>query len=297
MNELLQKELITIGEFTLKVYDLVVFGALALGAIVVSIVMRIMINRLAEGRDVREQANIHIVGKLVYYVLLVVGFMLALSSLGMDISKIALLASALSVGIGFGLQSVFNNFVSGIILLFERSIKVGDVVELEDGMLGTVREINIRSTRVNTPDNMDVIVPNSEFVSTRVRNWTFSDRYRRVRVPFGVHYKSDKEVVRKAALEAASRVPLTITDVEDRAPQAWLLEFGDNSLNFELIVWVDPKAVSKPMALRASYMWELETSFKEYDIEIPYPQRDIHLRTVYGEEDAPIPLSQSQESP
>lgn len=279
--EWLNIELLKIGDTSLILMDLVVFAGLLIGAMLASSIMHRMILRLAEGRDAGDQANIHIVGKLVYYCFMALGVLLALSALGLDIGKIALLASALSVGIGFGLQSIFNNFVSGIILLFERSVKVGDVVEISDGLIGVVKEINIRSTRINTPDNMDVIVPNSEFVSSRVNNWTYTDRYRRVHVPFGVHYKSDKEQVRKAVLEAAVRIPLTLTTVPDKEPQVMLLNFGDNSLDFELIVWADPKAVTKPMALRAAYMWEIETSLKEYGIEIPYPQRDLHLRSGF----------------
>ncbi|MGM0565106.1 MAG: mechanosensitive ion channel family protein, partial [Pseudomonadota bacterium] len=264
LKRIMEQQLLSIGEVTVTVMDVTIFSALVLGFWLVSAVMRRMITRLAKDRDYHEQANIHIVGKLVYYVLLALGALLALSTLGLDISKVALLASALSVGIGFGLQAVFSNFVSGIILLFERSVKVGDVVEFADGLLGTVREINIRSTRINTPDNMDVIVPNSEFVSGRVNNWTYSDRYRRVRVPFGVHYKSDKSQVKTAVLEAAGRVEQTLSGIEGRDTDVWLVGFGDSALNFELIVWVDPKVVAKPMALRAAYNWEIETSLKEH---------------------------------
>ena len=151
---------------------------------------------------------------------------------GLDFTNLALVAGALSVGIGFGLQSIVSNFVSGLIILFEQTLRVGDYIELDTGLTGTVKSINVRSTLINTNDNIDIVVPNSEFVTARLTNWTLGERILRVRIPFGVAYGTDKELVRKAALEAAEKVPYTLSHMPGRKPDVWLVEYGDNSLNF-----------------------------------------------------------------
>ncbi len=174
--------------------------------------------RHAGEREARSRAAIYTVSRLVSYALYTIGLMVALSFLGIPTSQFAVLAGALGVGLGFGLQAIFSNFISGIILLFDRSLRVGDFVELGSGLHGEVRDINIRSTLIATNDNIDILVPNSEFVTGRVVNWTHGDMSRRLRVPFGVAYGSDKELVKKAALEAAAEVPFTLTHEGPRRP-------------------------------------------------------------------------------
>ena len=180
---------------------------------------------------------------------------------------------------------VFSNFVAGLIILFEKSLKVGDFVELESGVTGEVKEINMRSTLITTNDNIDIPVPNSEFVGGRVIIWTLREVCRRTHIPFGVAYGTDKELVRKAALEAADLIPWTLKNRKGRHPLVWFVEFGDSSLNFELVVWLNPDAVKRPGAVQSGYLWEIETKLKEYGIEIPFPQRDLHLRSVFGIKD------------
>ncbi|HXT20964.1 MAG TPA: mechanosensitive ion channel domain-containing protein [Thermoanaerobaculia bacterium] len=238
--------------------------------------------RHAGERQPRSRAAIYTLSRLAKYVLYVVGLLLALSFLGIPTSRFAVLAGALGVGLGFGLQAIFSNFVSGIILLFERSLRVGDFVELESGLRGEVRDINIRSTLISTNDNIDILVPNSEFVSGRVVNWTHGDGSRRIRVPFGVAYGSDKELVKKAAVEAAASVPFTLALEGARRPQVWLVGFGDSSLQFELVVWLTPEATKRPGAVQAGYMWALETALGKYGLEVPFPQRDLHVRSLFG---------------
>ncbi len=248
------------------------------------------LTRIASYRPNVTRAALYTLNRLVHYVILTVGFLIALSSIGIDLSKFALFVSALGVGVGFGLQTLISNFVAGLMLLFERTLKVGDFIELESGLMGEVREINIRSTLITTNDNIDVVVPNSAFVSGHVMNWTLRDVYRRIHVPFGVAYGSDKELVRKAALEAAAQVEHTLDDHESRAPKVWLTEFGDSSLNFELIVWLTSDAVKRPGAVRADYLWAIETALKKYGIEIPFPQRDLHVRSWSAEARVPKPV-------
>ena len=225
------------------------------------------------------QASLYTIGRLSHYTIIIVAVFVALTSMGLDFTNLALVAGALSIGIGFGLQSIVNNFVSGLIILFERTLRVGDYIELDTGLTGTVKGINVRSTLINTNDNIDIVVPNSEFVSTKLTNWTLNEHILRVRIPFGVAYGSDKELVRQAAIEACDEVSYTLTHMRGREPDVWLVEYGDNSLNFLLLVWVNRQGARRPTRTRAAYLWALETKLNEYGIEIPFPQRDLHLRS------------------
>jgi hypothetical protein len=152
-------------------------------------------------------ARIHMLNRLLRYGVWVVGTLVALNYIGIDLTGITLLGSAFAVGLGFGLQNIVSNFVSGVIILLEQSLKVGDFVDLQSGVRGHVREIAMRYTRVSTNDSLDVLVPNSEFINGRVSNWTLDDSHRRMHVPFGVAYGTDKERVRDAARVAAAAVP------------------------------------------------------------------------------------------
>lgn len=254
-------------------------------AIWVSKLIRHGLERVMSRGSTMSRSSVYMLGRVFHYIILITAVLVSLSSLGLDFTKLAFIAGALGVGIGFGLQAIFSNFISGIIVLFERSLKVGDYVELESGVTGEVREINIRSTLITTNDNVDILVPNSEFVNGRVINWTLRDAHRRMHVPFGVAYGSDKELVRKAALEAADNVEFTLHDVPGRAPQVWLTGFGDSSLDFELVVWLTAHAVVRPGAVNAAYTWELETALGKYGLEIPFPQRDLNVRAFFGRKD------------
>jgi small-conductance mechanosensitive channel len=267
-------------------------AAAALTVVVVWLLGRLVdraFRRHAEQRSVRTRAAIYTISRLTQYSLYAIGFLLALGFLGIPTSRFAVVAGAIGVGLGFGLQAIFSNFVSGIILLFERSLRVGDFVELESGVHGEVRDINIRATLITTNDNIDILVPNSEFVSGRVVNWTHGDVARRgggvtrrLHIPFGVEYGTDKELVKKAALEAAAEVPSTLELDGSRRPQVWLVNFGQNSLEFELVVWLTPDATKRPGVVKAGYLWALHTALCKYGIEIPYPQMDVHLRSLLG---------------
>lgn len=221
-----------------------------------------------------------LLGQVLKVGFMTVAILIAISTLGVDLTALAVFGGALGVGIGFGLQSIFSNFISGVIILFERSVKVGDFIELQSGVTGLVQEINIRSTLVTTNDNVDILVPNEEFIKAQVINWTLRDARRRMRVPFGVAYASDKEQVKQAGLEAADAVPWTYRDTPGREPQVWLTGFGDSALDFELVVWLTEEAVKKPARVAADYYWALHTALTKYDIEIPFPQRDLNFRNA-----------------
>jgi small-conductance mechanosensitive channel len=231
--------------------------------------------------DVNEAA-LYTVSRLVHYVLLAFGVLLALRLAGIPLSQFAVFTGAIGVGLGFGLQAIFSNFLSGLILLFDRSLKVGDFVELDDDMRGVVRAINIRSTLITTNDNIDVLVPNSEFVSKRLVNWTHGSVHRRIRIAFSAGYDVDKELVKKAALEAAAQVPFTLSMDGRKRPQVWLTEFGDNAVGYILAVWLTEDAARRNTSIRAAYMWELDTAFKKYGVDIPFPQQDLNIRSLFG---------------
>ncbi|AWI74843.1 potassium transporter KefA [Parazoarcus communis] len=197
---------------------------------------------------------------------------------GIDIASLAIVGGAMGVGIGFGLQNIFSNLVSGIIILLEKTLKLGDFVDLQSGAVGKVTEIGLRYTRVTTNDNVDVIVPNSEFINGRVTNWTFDDDLRRIHIPFGVAYGTDKDKVRDAVAAAARKVAGTIL-LPGREPEAWLVGFGDSSLDFELVVWVNHDLAMSPARTQARYLWEIDSALRAAGIEIPFPQRDLHVRS------------------
>ncbi len=218
-------------------------------------------------------------GRISKYVVLIVGAWIGLDLMGLDLGKLALIGGAIGVGIGFGLQNIVSNFVSGVILLAERSLKVGDFVDLQSGVRGRVVEIATRYTRVSTNDSVDILVPNSEFVNGRVTNWTFDEFNRRIHVPFGVAYGTDKEKVKAAAVAAAARVDGVIIDDPLRPPDVWLVGFGESSLDFELVVWVTRRLVTAPGRTNAKLLWALDDELRAANIEIPFPQRDLHVRS------------------
>ena len=217
--------------------------------------------------------------RIFHYLILLVGFFIAISTLNINLSDFALIAGALGVGVGFGLQTIVNNFISGLVLLFEKTLKRGDFVELESGVFGEVQSINMRSTVITTPDNVDIVVPNAEFVGGRVTNWTMRETARRFHIPFGVAYGTALQATEEAVLQATEKIPYTLSNFAGREPQVWLVELGDSSLNFELVVWIRTRAVKSPAKIKAAYLWQIHEALIQNNIEIPFPQRDIHIRS------------------
>ena len=230
------------------------------------------------GRAHQTTSTVYAYTRLVRYVVWIVGTVLGLSYIGFDLTSLAFLGGAIGVGIGFGLQNIFSNFISGIIILVEKTLKIGDFVDLESGVRGKVVEIAMRYTRITTNDSVDILVPNSEFINARVTNWTFGDNFRRIRVRFGVAYGSDKNLVREAGLAALSGIPGLLID-ETHTADVRLVNFGDSSLDFEVMAWVGPEAITKPGGTNARILWALEDELARRGIEIPFPQRDLHIRS------------------
>ncbi len=209
------------------------------------------------------------------YVSLVVGLLVALSVAGVNLTNLAIIAGALSVGIGFGLQNIVNNFVSGIILLFERPIKTGDWIVVGD-VEGHVKRISIRSTIIQTFDWADVIVPNSELISGKVTNWMLRDPWGRVRVPVGVAYGSDTGLVKTLLLEVAKDHPDVIRAGRVPDPVVLFMGFGDSSLNFELRCFI--RDIDRRLTVMSDLNFAIDAAFRAHGVEIPFPQRDLHVR-------------------
>jgi potassium-dependent mechanosensitive channel len=208
------------------------------------------------------------------FVLLFVGLSIVLQIWGIDIASLAVLISALSVGIGFGLQNIANNFISGIIISFDRSMKVGDFIQLND-LMGTVERIGTRSTELRTLDHVSIVVPNSRFLEEALVNWNHGNPVSRIGIPVGVAYGSDSDRVRTALLEVARNYEPLLSAPE---PQVWFRSFGDSALNFELLVWIrDPQNQFKYIS---ELNYRIYDALARYNIEIPFPQQDLHLKSV-----------------
>ena len=215
------------------------------------------------------------VKKLIHYGVVLIGFLFALSLLGLGLQNFVVLLGAFGVGIGFGLQDIVNNFLSGLILLFERPIKVGDGI-LVDGEYGTVTRIGLRSTVVESLDQAELIVPNSQIISQKVTNWTLSSRRVRLVIPVGVAYGSNLEKVLVVLTESGEQHPEVLKEPK---PSPLFVQFGNSSLDFELRVWI--KNIDNRPRIRNELLLYIDRRFREEKIEIPFPQQDLHLRSGF----------------
>ena len=213
-------------------------------------------------------------GTIIRYIILAIGLIIVLQTVGLDLSTLTILAGALGIGIGFGLQNITNNLVSGIIILFERPIKVGDRIEVSN-IAGDVIRISMRSTTILTNDNISIIVPNSEFISSTVINWSHIDRNIRLNFPVDVSYSEDPQVVKKLLLEVAEENSGVLKE-----PKSDVLfdKFGDSSLVFNLRVWTR-EYINRPGVLKSQLYYAIFDKFKKHGIKIPFPQRDIHFKS------------------
>ena len=273
--EIARDPLFSIGKTDITLLRLLILMFILLAVWKIAQITKRSINKLHA--DTSDPA-VYLLSRLADYFVWIIGVIFALSFLGFELSSFAFLGGAIGLGLGFGLQNVLSNFVAGVIILFEKSLKVGDIIELQSGLAGKVTEINLRFTRITTSDSIDILVPNSEFISGRVVNWTFSDSIRRIHVPFTVAYGTSKELVREAGIAAALSVQTTIRDDENHRPDVMLVRMGDNALEFDLAVWIDQKSVKIPGTTQAAYVWALETELGRRSIEIPFPHRDLTLK-------------------
>lgn len=267
----------------LFVYNEVVFTTYRILFLVISTILLLVLSKKLHNliyrrlftRSRMSAGNRYVIATITRHLIHIIGFYIILVNAGFDFKTLTVILGALGVGIGFGLQHIINNFVSGILILFERPISVGDRVVVE-GVEGNVVEINARATKVKTNDNITHIIPNGDFVTKRVINWSHEGRTVRNRIPVSVAYGEDPEKVKDALLAVAKADPNVL---QNPKPDVLFKEFGDSSLNFELRVWTQ-SYISKPGVLKSDLNYAIAKKFKETDIEVPYPQRDLYIKEL-----------------
>jgi small-conductance mechanosensitive channel len=239
--------------------------------LIISRVLRKILKRRILPRFKLAEGAQFVILRLIHYVLVVIGLLLAINLVGIQMTSLAVIFGLLGVGIAFGLQNITSNFVSGLILLFERPVSVGDYIEV-GGAMGRVQSINMRSTTVITRDNITLIVPNSSFIADTVTNWSVGDPKIRINVPVGVAYGSDTELVKRLLLEVAENHPDVLKDPK---PDVLFREFADSSLNFDLRIWIlNPMGRFKTIS---DVNYAVDAAFREHGVTIPFPQRDVHF--------------------
>jgi small-conductance mechanosensitive channel len=272
LSHLFTTQFFVIGGKHLSISSIVTLILLALAAFLVSRfisewIKRGLLVRMGMSRGSREA-----IAAVIHYLLAALGFVIILQSAGINLSSVTVLAGVLGIGLGFGLQNLASNFISGLTLLVEQQIKVGDFIEV-DKLLGTVEKISIRSTIVRTIDGVFVIVPNIRFVENNIINWTYQDPKCCIHIPVGVAYGTEPVLVTEALL-AAARMESDV--LYNPSPKVWFKSFGDSSLNFELLVWIDEPENSDP--IKSALHFQIEHELRQRGIEIPFPQRDVNIR-------------------
>jgi small-conductance mechanosensitive channel len=216
----------------------------------------------------------HAIAQIVGYAVLVIGIIVVLDNAGIHLAALTVFAGAVGVGVGFGLKNVASNFISGLLIFAERPIAIGDRVEVA-GITGQIQRIRFRSTVILTNDNISMIVPNEKFIDSPVTNWTYSDRRVRFRLPVGVAYGSDVKKVREALIAAAREHPATLSEP---APDAFLEKFGESTIDFQLVVWSEEMS-RRPSRFKSDLNYLICKHLDAAEIEIPNPQRDLHIRS------------------
>lgn len=267
--------------FKVGAYQISLYNILKSALIIVvvfwtaAIVTDIAESRIRKIRKMRA-ATRDLVLKIIHILIYFISFLIALDILGIDLTTLTIFSGALGIGLGFGLQKIASNFISGLILLLEKSVEQDDLIELTDGTFGFVRKSGARYTLIETFDGKEMMIPNEEFITTRVTNWTFSNTKGRIEVVIGVSYHSDIEKAQELILEAAREHPLCI---ETPAPRCYLRNFGDSSVDFILHFWVADVTAGR-WEPQSEVMFSIWQKFRENNISIPFPQRDLHIKDI-----------------
>ncbi len=277
----ISQPIFTINETPISILKLILTLLVFIIGFILGAYYKRKINALHVNKDSFTASTRTILANIGYYIIVVIAFFMALNVLGIKLSSIALVAGALSVGIGFGLKNIVSNFVSGLILMFERSIKIGDYVQLDENTVGYVTDIRMRSTTINTNENIDVIVPNQNFIENRMVNWTMNDQIRRFEIPFGVRYGTDArkviEVVKKAVMDSGYG---DVYSSDRHKTRVVMTEMGESSVNFELFVWIQGEEIRYPRITVSRFLILIYNALNDNNIEIPFPQRDLHIRSM-----------------
>src|SRR6056297_277079 len=281
-HDLLTTTLFQLQETQVSLLTLIIFILFLVAFIVASRVIKGILLRRVLTRFEIESGLQYTLARISQYIVVTVGVLISFQFIGINLSSLAVIFGFLSVGIGFGLQNITSNFISGLIVLFERPISVGDRVSVNN-IEGDIQEINIRSTKVKTLDNISIIVPNSEFVSKDVINFSHGDPTYRLSVDVGVSYSSDLDKVLKALNEVAEE---SDDVMENPSHDVQLRNFGDSSWDMKLFVWIPD--VKKRYNVLNNLNQAIVRKFAEYEIEIPFPQRDLHVRSGLNNESKDI---------
>ena len=280
--ELINRPIFDLNGTPVSIFNMTLALIIFILGIFVGLFYKYKIKNLSAHESTLSSSTKTLLANLGYYLIVIVSFFIALNILGVKLSSLAIVAGALSVGIGFGLQNVVSNFVSGIILMFERSIKIGDYIEVGDNR-GYVTDIRMRSTTIKTNENIDIVIPNQQFIENKVINWTMNDKIRRFSIPFGVAYGSDPKEVIDLVKEAViqSDYKRYIIDNARRKTTVIMTEMADSSVNFELLVWLKgAEVIDKPKRTISYFLILIYETLNQHGIEIPFPQRDLHIRSI-----------------
>lgn len=278
MRDFLDTPLFSIGDNTqVRVSSvLAALAILVLSWILARFARSLVAERLLARTRLDEGVR-YALGRILGYLIFGLGILVAIQALGVPTTTLAVFAGALGVGIGFGLQDIIKNFVAGLIVLLERPVKVGDRIEIH-GAVGDVVEIRARSTVVRTNDEIHLIVPNANFISDTITNWSYRSKRVRLKIPVGVASDSDPREVQAALLEAAEK---TEGVLKDPVPGVWFTAFGESSLDFTLLVWTTA-LLHRASSLESDLHFRIHEALKARGIETPNPQRDIHIRSAPG---------------
>jgi len=274
INILLNKPIFHVNEVPITIIGIIIFFFIIFIANVISRILRKVLNTKLVKLTHIDKGISYALQKIIHYTILVIGVAVALQFIGVNLGGLAVIGGFLGVGIGFGLKNITSNFISGLILLFERPVSVGDRISVGDYQ-GDVIKISMRATTIKTPDNVSIIVPNSYFIEQDVINWSHGDKKVRIHIPVGVAYGSDVEKVTDCLLKVASEHERVM---KEPVPNVWFKEFGDSSLNFELLVWI--YRPEKIFQIKSDLNYAIDSIFRKEDIEIPFPQSDLHLKSA-----------------
>ncbi|WP_162418964.1 mechanosensitive ion channel family protein [Cyclobacterium roseum] len=273
-NEFLNLKLLMLGETKLTIG---LFIGLTLSIILLFVISEIARKFLANKILARYNLDLGIrqsIATIFKYLVIIFGLVTILQNSNVDLSALGILAGAIGVGIGFGLQNITNNFISGLIILVERPIKVGDRIEVDD-VNGDVIKISARSTMVLTNDNISIILPNSQFIDNPVINWSHNDRNIRFNIPVGVSYKEDPAKIKRILMEVVKNNTGVLKYPE---PDVLFEQYNDSSIDFNLRIWTS-EYINKPKVLKSQLYYAIFAKFREEQVEIPFPQRDLHIRS------------------
>jgi len=275
LKNVLEAPLLKMGGTPLTLWTLLYIGALVILLFYIAGKLRSWVADRALARTRFDIGARQAAGSMVRYLILFLGLLVIIQTAGIDLTSLNVLAGAVGIGVGFGLQNIVGNFISGLIIMFERPIKVGDRIVVDD-VEGDVIGIGARSTVVLTNDNINIIVPNSKFITENVVNWKYNDTKVRFRIPVGVAYGSDVRFVERLLLEVAQAEPDVLADPP---PVVRFLAFGDSALELELRAW-STNAVNRKGKLISALNFAIYDTFREHGVVIPFPQREVHIRSL-----------------